>query len=116
VAHAHTPSDTAGGHPAQHAGPSVRGYVTIGLILFVVTIVEIAASFMTSTLGLPQWVQIVTLLVLATFKGAMVLMFFMHLRFDSRWFTFLMTSGLILAVFGTVAMIVLFAYRAGYSG
>lgn len=119
MAHARTPSDLAGGHPphpgAEHHGPSVRTYLTIGFVLFVITVVEIGASFLTS-LGLPGWLQVVTLIGLATVKGALVLMFFMHLRFDSAWFRFLFLTGFILAVFGVVTMIVLFSYKAGLSG
>lgn len=115
MAQAYTPNEHGDAHAKPH-GPTVRGYVMIGLLLLAVTIVEIAASFMTQQFGLPHWIQIITLLVLATFKGAMVVSFFMHLRFDSRWFTFFFVCGIILATVAIVAMMTLFAYRAGYSG
>lgn len=111
---AHTLSDLPGGHPAEpeHHGPTPAGYVRIGLLLFVITLIEIASSFMVR-FGLPQWVQIVTLLVFSVIKGAMVAMFFMHLRFDSRWFVFLFGAGMFLAVFAVLSFIALFTYRAG---
>jgi cytochrome c oxidase subunit IV len=97
----------------EHHGPTVRGYLTIGAILFVITVVEILASFLTGPpIFAPAWVQITTLLAFSVLKGALVVMFFMHLRFDSRWFSFFFTSGMILAVFMVIAFIALFAYKA----
>lgn len=98
------------GHAAQH-GPTTRTYVTVAVVLFLITVVEITASFMTRV-GLPEWLQIVTLLILATTKGSLVLLFFMHLRFDSRWFSFLFSSALVLAILNIVAFIAMFAYKA----
>lgn len=109
--HVHTPSDLPGGHPTTH-GPSVRTYLTIGTVLFVITLLEIGASFLTS-LGFPSWAQVTALLLLATLKGSLVVLFFMHLRFDSRWFSFFFVSGMILATFGVVSFILLFAYHRG---
>lgn len=107
-----TLSDLPGGHPAEHHGPTPRGYVMIGLILLVITIIEIAASFMTRA-GLPEALQVATLLIFSVIKGFAVASFFMHLRFDSRWFTFLFVSGMVLAVLAVLSFIALFTYRAG---
>lgn len=98
---------------AEHHGPTTRTYVTVALVLFLITVIEITASFMTRA-GLPEWSQIVTLLILATIKGSLVLLFFMHLRFDSRWFSFLFSSAMVLAVFCIVTFIILFAYKASF--
>lgn len=108
-----TLSDLPGGHPEAHQGPTPRMYVMIGIILFFITLLEIASSFIQSGLGLPGWVQVVALLTLATIKGSFVVMFFMHLRFDSRWFTFLFVSGMILATLCIVSFMLLFAYKGG---
>lgn len=96
----------------EHPQPSVRNYIAIFVVLFGVTAVEVAASYL-YRVGVPLWLQILVLLALAAVKGALVVMFYMHLRFDSRWFTFLFTSGVILAVFGIVVFELLFRYRAG---
>jgi cytochrome c oxidase subunit IV len=109
---ANTEAKQLGTH-GEHHTPSPRMYVTIGLILFGITLLELAASFIVSAFGAEfEWLQITTLLVLATIKGTLVVLFFMHLRFDSRWFTFLFTTGIILAVFGIVSFMVLFAYKS----
>jgi len=108
--HAHS-HEHAPVHHEQH-GPTVRTYVAIFVVLFVVTAIEVAASYLTD-IGVPLWGEIAVLIALAVIKGALVVMFYMHLRFDSRWFTFLFTTGLILAVFGVVVFEILFRYRAG---
>ncbi len=109
-AHGHT--DITDTH-AAHNQPGPRRYITIGLILLVVTLIEIGASYLHRSFGVPLVAQIALLVALAIVKGLLVVMFFMHLRFDSRWFTFLFTAGIILATFGIITFLVLFAYRAG---
>lgn len=108
--HVKTPSDLPGGHPG-HTGPSVRGYLTIGAVLFVITLIEIAASFLVDY-GFPSWVQVTVLLLFSVLKGVLVVMFFMHLRFDSRWFSFFFVSGMILATLCIVSFLLLFTYKA----
>lgn len=98
-----SPSQVPGDHPT-HTFPTPRTYVTVGLILFVITVGEVAASFLV-TLGFQAWAQIAVLLVLSTLKGAMVLLFYMHLRFDSRWFSFLFVAGLCLGALCVIAFI-----------
>lgn len=101
-------------HQHEHTGASVGTYIRVGLILFVVTIIEIAASFLTSTFGFPHWIQIAVLLLLSVFKGVMVVLFFMHLKFDSRWFSFMMVAGMFFAVMVLVSFLLLFSYK-GYA-
>jgi cytochrome c oxidase subunit IV len=85
------PSDlhvTAGAHAAGH--PSPKEYVRIGLILFVLTALEIAASY-TKVSGA---VLIPTLFVLAIVKFALVVLWFMHLKFDDRRYARFFVMGL----------------------
>ena len=109
---------TSGGHAdlatphAEHHGPTVRTYVNIFIVLFVMTAVEVAASYL-SNVGVPVWAEILVLILLALLKGLLVVMFYMHLRFDSRWFTFLFSAGMVLAVGCVVAFIALFTYHRG---
>lgn len=98
--------------PAEHHGPSVQTYIRIFVVLFIATAIEVlVAAFVEPRV--PSWIAIGILLALMTFKGLLVVMFYMHLRFDSAWFRFLFTSGMILATFCVVAFLVLFAYKAG---
>jgi caa(3)-type oxidase subunit IV len=113
--HAQTPSgysaDLAAPH-AAHNSPSVRTYVNIFIVLFVATAIEVAASYL-SDIGVPVWGEIAVLVGLAAIKGVLVVMFYMHLRFDSRWFTFLFSAAMVLATVGVIAFLVLFAYHRG---
>ena len=108
--HAHSQTDVAP-HDA-HQPSSVKKYVTIFWILLAVTIIEVVASYLTDV-GAPDWLEIAVLIALSVVKGALVVMFYMHLRHDSRWFTFLFASGIVLAVFGVTVFLMLFTYHRG---
>ncbi len=92
---------------AQHresAHPTPATYVTIAIILAVITIVEVAIVFI-EALGA---VLIPLLLVLSATKFAMVAMFFMHLKFDSRLFSALFVGGILLTSGVLLALLSLF--------
>ncbi len=107
------------GHTAtvehMHHAIGPRKYVQIGLILLLVTVVEVAASFLTNV-GVPYWAEVAVLLVLSIIKGSLVVLFYMHLRYDSRWFSSLFLGGLGLAAFMITTLILLFSYHANVAG
>lgn len=109
--HAQGNADSAAPH-AAHNSPSSRTYINIFIVLFVVTAIEVGASYL-SDLGVPVWGEIAVLVLLAALKGLLVVMFYMHLRFDSRWFIFLFSAAMVLATVGLVAFMILFAYHRG---
>ncbi|HEX6581083.1 MAG TPA: cytochrome C oxidase subunit IV family protein [Actinomycetota bacterium] len=81
--------------PAEHAGrhgghPSPKEYVRIGVILGVLTALEIGASYA----GVSTGILIPTLFILAIVKFALVVMWFMHLRFDDRRYARFFVMGL----------------------
>ncbi len=78
----------AGAHGAGH--PSPKEYVRIGVILFVLTALEISASYA----GVSGGILIPTLFVLAIVKFALVVLWFMHLKFDDRRFARFFVMGL----------------------
>ena len=90
----------AGGGAGQAAGPVHRQgahpgpaeYVKIGLTLATVTAVEVAVYYIDAL----EDVLVPILIVLSTLKFSLVVMWFMHLRFDSRLFSTLFVGGLIL--------------------
>src|SRR3954470_3664516 len=84
------PHDEGGAH-GNH--PTDATYIMVALILAAITAVEVAVSYIK---GLDN-AQNPVLLVLAVVKFVMVVMFFMHLRFDSRVFRYLFVAGLVLA-------------------
>jgi cytochrome c oxidase subunit IV len=79
---------SAGSHAAGH--PSPKEYVRIGLILAVLTALEVGASYA----GVSGSILIPTLYVLAIIKFALVVLWFMHLKFDDRRFARFFVMGL----------------------
>jgi cytochrome c oxidase subunit 4 len=92
---------------AGHASP--KFYWMIGIILTVITAVEVAIFYVPAVGA----ALTPTLLILSAAKFLLVVMFFMHLKFDSRIFSGLFLSGMVLAVFMTTALIVLYKVLPG---
>src|SRR5712691_6340800 len=88
-------------HPLPTIGP--RQYVIIGVILTIITGFELAVSY--SSLGT---ITIPILIVLSAVKFAVVVAFFMHLRFDSPALTRFFVFGFVLAALILTALISLF--------
>lgn len=80
---------------AEHAHPSEKTYLKIALILGVLTVAEVATYPLEDTL---EWLVLPILLVLMTIKFYYVAAFFMHLKFDSRIFSWVFVAGIITAV------------------
>lgn len=77
---------------AHHPGP--REYVKVAVILAAVTLAEVGLYY----LELPDGLLVGLLLFFSAIKFALVALWFMHLRFDSRIFRRLFVTGFILAV------------------
>jgi cytochrome c oxidase subunit IV len=75
-----------------HPGPTE--YIQIGIILAVLTALEVALYFM----DLARPITIPSLLVLTAMKFLLVVFWFMHLRFDSPLFRRLFFMGIVLAL------------------
>jgi cytochrome c oxidase subunit IV len=99
---------SAGHGDGAHASPAF--YWAIGGILTVVTAVEVAIFYIPAL----DPVLVPTLLLLSAGKFLLVVMFFMHLKFDSRILSGVFLSGMALAMFMTVALIVLYHVLPAY--
>jgi cytochrome c oxidase subunit IV len=73
--------------------PGVAEYVQIGIILAVLTAIEVGLFFVDA----PRGLTVSALLFLTAVKFFLVVAWFMHLRFDNRLFRRLMLVGLALA-------------------
>ncbi len=93
-----------GDHGREEAHASPAFYWTIGAILTVITAVEVAIFYVPSA----QPVLVPSLLLLSAAKFALVVLFFMHLKFDSKVFTGLFSAGMVLAMFLVVALVILY--------
>ncbi len=96
---------------SSHAGrevrhPSPREYVRIGLVLAVVTGFEVAVYYLESL----KDVLVPLLLCFAAIKFSLVVMWYMHLRFDSRTYARFFVMGLAGAI--TLFAIVLITLQA----
>jgi len=79
----------------HHDHPGEGKYIKIALILAVITAAEVAFSYWEAVEG----ILAPSLIFMSIVKFAMVVAYFMHLRFDSRLFRRLFVAGLCLAVF-----------------
>ncbi len=91
------------GTEVDHGHPSTGQYVEIGIILAVVTTIEVALFYA----DIPREVTIPALLFLTAMKFVLVASRFMHLRFDNKILRRVFIAGLALAVavYGIVALI-----------
>jgi len=88
-----------------HDHPSDWLYVQIAIILAVLTAAEVSTYVIELGNAL-----LPALLVMMVVKFALVIMFFMHLRFDHKLFSWVFVSGLALAVVVYVITITTFEY------
>src|SRR5690606_4466688 len=91
----------------QHSHPvhGTRTYWIIGATLFVVTALEIGAYVVEETLGAAA---VPTILILSALKFALVVMFFMHLKYDSKVFTGIFLFPFALATLVIVSLTLLY--------
>lgn len=85
----------AGAAVVVHRGhPAPLEYVQVGITLAVITSIEVAIYY----INIPEKLFISVLLALSAAKFSLVVMFFMHLKFDSRLFTTAFATGFALAI------------------
>jgi cytochrome c oxidase subunit IV len=110
----HAPAHAA---DAAHDHPGTGLYIKIGVVLFVLTALEVGAYEVAHTdnaTGLTTAVGAVlipVLLVLSAAKFALVAMFYMHLKMDRQILTGLFIFSLIIATVVIVALMVLMSYH-----
>ncbi len=88
---------------AAHPGP--RQYVVVAVVLALLTALEVAVYYVKA---IPHPALVAMLGFFAFWKFVLVVLWFMHLRFDSRIFRNLFVTGLSLAL--GVYLIVLFTF------
>ena len=86
----------------QHSSPGWRQYLAIAVVLGILTVVELWAAHL-PTLKIP------VLLTLTVAKAALVALWYMHLKFDSRLFSALFAGAIVVfAIPLTIILMVLF--------
>jgi cytochrome c oxidase subunit 4 len=108
----------AEGH--EHTHPTPGTYTKVGLVLFILTALEVALYEITfgehaGALGDLTHVFVPVLLTLSAAKFALVAMFYMHLKQDSKLFSGVFVFPLIIAIIIVVSLIVLMAYHFAFA-
>lgn len=85
---------------AAHVKPIT--YVGVFVVLAVVTAVEVFIS----GAGLDRTAMVVILLALATSKALLVVLFFMHLKYDTKWYSYAMVFPVFMALVLTAVVLI----------
>jgi cytochrome c oxidase subunit 4 len=89
-----------------HEHPTWKQYKWVALFLTVVTIVEVAIYYIPSYANGPAFVP--SLLIMSAAKFAIVVMFYMHLKYDHKLFRALFTGPLFIAMATLISLLFLF--------
>jgi cytochrome c oxidase subunit 4 len=88
-----------------HGHPSTRVYLAIAAILTGITVVEVAIFYIPAIAETAALAPI--LILLSACKFALVVMFYMHLKPDSKLYTLIFTAPLMLATLVVLALMTL---------
>ena len=90
----------------MHEHPTWKEYKWVALILTLITVLEVWAYYVPSFVASPAFVPV--LLVMSAAKFAIVVLFYMHLKYDHRLFRGLFTGPLIIAMATIISLLFLF--------
>jgi cytochrome c oxidase subunit 4 len=104
----HSEEPAAEGHLSGevHHHPGWSTYWKVALILTLITVWEVWAYYIPSLVASRIFVPM--LLILSAAKFAIVVMFYMHLKYDHKLFRVLFTGPLLIAAITGVALLFLF--------
>jgi cytochrome c oxidase subunit 4 len=92
-------------HSAEHQAHATTGtYLRIAAILVMITLLEVGVFYVPAF----QSALVPMLLVLSAVKFALVVMFYMHLKFDNKFFAFLFGGPLLLGLLVVISLLFLF--------
>jgi cytochrome c oxidase subunit 4 len=107
----HTSADTdvhAMGEVHEH--PTWKQYKWVALILTLITVIEVWVYY-TPFKNSPMFVPV--LLLMSAIKFAIVVLFYMHLKYDHKIFKALFTGPLIIAMSTLLALMLVFGKFSG---
>ena len=90
-----------------HEHPTWKQYKWVALILTLITIAEVWAYYIPSFVASRAFVPI--LLIMSAAKFVIVVMFYMHLKYDHKLFRALFTGPLMIAMATIISLLFLFA-------
>jgi cytochrome c oxidase subunit 4 len=93
-----------------HAHPSGATYLKVGVILTLITAIEVWAYYVPALVAHPLFNP--ALIFFSALKFGIVVLFYMHLKYDHRLFKVLFTGPLIIAMATITALLFLFKHFA----
>ena len=97
-----------------HEHPTWKQYKWVALILTVITVIEVWVYYIPAFVETRLFVP--SLLVMSAVKFAIVVMFYMHLKYDHKLFRALCTGPLIIAILTLIVLLFLFGHLAINAG
>ena len=91
---------------AAHTGAGPRTYLIVAAFLVAITVMEVWIFYVPALAR----VLVPVLLILSTLKFSLVAMFYMHLRFDHAWFSYVFVGPLIIVIGLAVSLLWLFGH------
>ena len=88
----------------EQAHATTGTYLRVAAILVMITLIEVGIFYVPTF----QMVLVPVLLFLSAVKFTLVVMFYMHLKFDNRFFAFLFGGPLLLGVAVVVSLLFIF--------
>ena len=95
---------------AAHAHPTWSTYWKVAVVLTIITIVEVWVYYIPAFVASRAFVP--SLLIMSAVKFVIVVMFYMHLKYDHKLFRALFTGPLLIAMATLAALLFLFGKLA----
>lgn len=89
---------------AAHSAHKTPNYVMIFIWLIIITAAEVGVGYIPPTV-MPNLVTYPVLMFMALVKILLVMLYFMHLRYDSKWFTMFMLVAMPLSILFILALV-----------
>ena len=114
--HSNAATGAGAAAPAHHQDghPTWTVYWKVALVLTIITIVEVSAYF--TPVWEESWIYVPSMLLMSAAKFAIVVLFYMHLRYDHKLFRSLFTGPLIVALIIGTALLFLFGHLSARLG
>jgi cytochrome c oxidase subunit 4 len=101
----HAPGTAGHAHEGDHH-PTWSTYWKVALILTIITAVEVSAFYIPA--WETSWIYVPSMLIMSAAKFAIVVLFYMHLKYDHKLFSTLFTGPFLIAALTLVALLFLF--------
>ncbi|MGZ8377304.1 MAG: cytochrome C oxidase subunit IV family protein [Gemmatirosa sp.] len=93
-------------HHAHH--PSAGTYIKVGILLTVITIIEVYAYYVPAWVA--HWSFVPALLLMSAVKFVVVVSVYMHLKYDHRLFRALFAGPFVVAALTLIGLMFLFGH------